>query len=134
MNLRNSDKDATGRAKTFRETMNRSERLLWSRINAGKTGFKFRRQYPVGPYVLDFYCPEALLCVELDGDCHTERETTDRLRDETLAELGIETLRIGTAALWPEIDGFVGLIRIRCEERVAELGVNRTGPPPTPPP
>jgi very-short-patch-repair endonuclease len=63
--------------------MNLTERLLWSRINSDKTGFDFRRYYPVGPYVLDYYFCEALLCVELDSECHTTCADKDTLRDKT---------------------------------------------------
>ncbi len=91
MNLRNAQQTATNRAKALRQSMSRSERFLWSKLRAGRTGFSFKRQYPVGPYVRDFYCPEALLCVELDGDCHGERIERDAERDRVLEELGVAT-------------------------------------------
>ena len=58
-------------------------------------GYKFRRQHPVSPYVLDFYCHSALLAIELDGfgHGHPEKQATDRERDRILAEMGIKTIR-----------------------------------------
>lgn len=58
-------------------------------------GYKFRRQHPIVPYILDFYCHSALLAVELDGfgHGHPEKQATDRERDRILGKLGIKTLR-----------------------------------------
>ena len=59
------------RAKELRKTMTVSERRLWNWLrNRSFSGFKFRRQVPVGPYVLDFYCPALKLGIEVDGRHH----------------------------------------------------------------
>ena len=50
--------------------MTKPERLLWWALRRKQTGFHFRRQHPAGPYVLDFYCDTARLCVEADGVSH----------------------------------------------------------------
>src|SRR5205085_6433162 len=58
-------------AQTLRREMSPPERLLWSRMRGSALGgLKFRRQHPFDPYVLDFYCHEARLCVEIDGWDH----------------------------------------------------------------
>jgi very-short-patch-repair endonuclease len=59
-------------------------------------GFKFRKQPPLGPYALDFYCRQAGLAIEVDGISHEmgDRPGRDKKRDDWLAQLGIETLRI----------------------------------------
>ena len=73
----------------------------------GVGGAKFRRQFGVGPYILDFYCAEALLAVELDGDVHgqPQQERHDRRRDQFVADLGIKVLRYWNEELRANLDG-----------------------------
>ena len=70
------------------------EVLLWQALRARPTGLKFRRQHPSGPYVLDFYCEEASLAIEVDGMAHDSRQKRDAERDEWLAARGIRSCRI----------------------------------------
>jgi len=57
------------------------ERILWGLVRHRQLGgFKFRRQQPLGPYLADFFCEEANLVVELDGESHTDRSTHDEAR------------------------------------------------------
>jgi very-short-patch-repair endonuclease len=86
------------RARRLRDSMTRQELGLWLRLkNRQLGGFKFRRQHPVGPYILDFYCPEARLAVEIDGDVHNHPNQIehDRRRDAFFRERGVKTLRLG---------------------------------------
>ena len=62
-------------------------------------GSHFRRQHPIGPYILDFYCAEANLCIEVDGPVHTEQADRDQRRSEWLAREGISVLRLSTAEI-----------------------------------
>ena len=78
---RNLDEEALTRARELRRKMTWAEIKFWNRVKQQKFGFKFRRQHPFGPYVLDFYCAEARLAVELDGSSHNERGEADLLRD-----------------------------------------------------
>ncbi len=82
--------------------MSVSEKVLWECLRKDKLGFRFKRQESVGPYTLDFYCPEARLCVEVDGEQHAERRTQDEARDDWLGKRGIYTLRV------PSLDLFEG--------------------------
>ena len=85
------------RAKRLRKEMTRAEAKLWTAIRANKLeGHRFRRQHPLGPYVLDFYCDSLRLAVELDGGWHRTDEAIlrDHLRDTWLAERGVRTLRL----------------------------------------
>lgn len=71
--------------------------MLWARLrNRGLKGLKVRRQHPIGSLVLDFYCPDYRLAIEVDGGIHLEPEVRlrDRTRDEVLSDLGIRTLRV----------------------------------------
>lgn len=77
--------------------MSLPEVLLWTELRGRRLdGLKFRRQQPIGPYLVDFYCPAANLAVEIDGEAHTAdaRSEQDQNRDVRLAERGIFTLRI----------------------------------------
>ena len=90
------------RAKSLRRPMTPQELGLWLRVkNRQLGGFKFRRQHPIGPYILDFYCAEVRLAVEIDGQAHwsPERERHDARRDAYLRGMGIETLRLSTESL-----------------------------------
>ena len=65
--------------KAFRQQLRREstpcERILWRHINGRQiNGLKFRRQHGFGPYVMDFYCPEIKLCIEVDGVVHESEE------------------------------------------------------------
>ncbi len=61
----------TKRARALRNNMTGTERLLWIHLRGRKLeGWKFRRQHPIGEYIVDFYCPAARLVVELDGSSH----------------------------------------------------------------
>ncbi|MCY1310873.1 hypothetical protein D9M70_611130 [compost metagenome] len=74
-----------------------AERHLWRRLRARQLGgLKFRRQHPEGDYVLDFYCQEKRLAVELDGGQHFVEPERDRLRDSWLAGRGIQVLRFSS--------------------------------------
>jgi very-short-patch-repair endonuclease len=84
-------------AKILRRNASLSERKLRPLLNRKVIGFKFRYQHPVKNYILDFYCPKALLCVELDGDQHVL--VKDEKRDAEMDELGIVTYRIRTSDL-----------------------------------
>ena len=86
------------RARRLRREMTLPEVVLWKALKGrGLEGLKFRRQQPVGPYVLDFYCTTARLAVELDGSLHDDpaRAARDLARDRWLHEQGIRVLRLG---------------------------------------
>jgi very-short-patch-repair endonuclease len=99
--LRTSD-ITLARARSFRKSLTSPELGLWLRLkNRKHGGFKFRRQHPIGPYVLDFYCAEARPAVEIDGEVHNSPDQVahDRRRDAYFREHGIETLRLGASLL-----------------------------------
>jgi len=82
------------RARELRRKMTDAERRLWARLRDRRLGgHKFRRQEPIGPYVVDFVCAEAGLVVEVDGSQHAEREEYDAARTRYLEERGHRVLR-----------------------------------------
>jgi very-short-patch-repair endonuclease len=100
-------------ARCLRHRLTLPEGLLWRAIKAGKAdGLKFRKQHPIGPYVLDFFCHEASLCVEVDGASHGfgNRPELDVRRDDWLAAKGIRTLRISASLVLDEVDDAVRMI------------------------
>ena len=69
--------------------------MLWDALRAKRlSGLKFRRQHPVGPFFVDFYCPEHRLAVEVDGPIHEQHATRDRVRQRLLEEHGIWFIRL----------------------------------------
>jgi very-short-patch-repair endonuclease len=88
-------KDMTERARNLRGNMTDAERHLWQALRRDQlNGLSFRRQHPVGPYTLDFYCPRLRLAVEVDGGQHAElRKESDDRRTQWLAEKGVTVVR-----------------------------------------
>ena len=83
------------RAKQLRETQTDVERLLWFRLRARQLdGYKFRRQSPIGAYVVDFVCAECKLVVEIDGAQHTVQQTRDNKRSAWLEGQGYRVIRL----------------------------------------
>ncbi len=85
--------------KSFRRLLRQQpiscERILWQKIRNQQLGYKFRRQYGISSYVVDFYCPELKLIIEIDGATHgTESEIAhDLIRQEYLETLGLNVKR-----------------------------------------
>ncbi len=85
------------KARSLRHHSTRAETLLWHELRDLKAGgLKFRRQSPIGPYIVDFVCPSARLIVEVDGDWHETEAARrhDANRDSYLRSLGYSLLRI----------------------------------------
>jgi very-short-patch-repair endonuclease len=82
------------RARELRQEATPAEQVLWDALRAGRLdGLKFRRQHPVGRFVLDFYCAAHRLCIEVDGAVHEQQRDRDAARDEALRAHGVRTLR-----------------------------------------
>jgi very-short-patch-repair endonuclease len=117
-------------AKRLRRAMTLPEVVLWSVLRGARIdGLRFRRQHPIGPYVLDFYCPSARLCVEIDGAVHAldAQAGHDRERDAWLAQNGIRVLRVAAADVLDDrcIDDVV-----RSIVHAAAPSTGYAGPPP----
>ena len=114
------------RARALRITMSKPERLLWSALRKDKLGVRFRKQHPAGPYVLDFYCDSAKLCVEVDGETHEFTAKRDSRRDRWLADQGVRTLRIPAREVLRNLEGAVQFIAAEVQAPSDPL----RGPPP----
>lgn len=85
---------STFRARALRRSATRAERTLWALLRGRRLqGAKFRRQHPLGPYFVDFFCEEARLVVEVDGAHHFPPPRRDRVRDALLRAAGLTVLR-----------------------------------------
>ncbi|MFI4963961.1 MAG: endonuclease domain-containing protein [Caulobacterales bacterium] len=105
------------RARTLRSNPTATERLLWSRLRQRRLGgLKFRRQVPMGPYVLDFLCLRHRLVVEADGPFHDPQR--DASRDAWLNAKGFRVLRFSNE----EIRGAPDLVAARILAALDELG------------
>jgi len=90
------------RARQLRQDDTWAEKLMWHWLRDRRfSGYKFRRQHPVGKYVLDFFCEEAELNIELDGSQHgfPDQRKHDEEREKFLKSLGIKTLRFWNSQL-----------------------------------
>ena len=94
--------------KELRSHATPAEAVLWKMLKGRNAdGMKFRRQQGIGPYVLDFYCPELRLCVELDGSSHDYKYEYDEQRTEFLQKQGIRVLRFRNEQVWQGLDSVV---------------------------
>ena len=83
------------KARQLRRNPTETEEILWDCVKGKKLGVRFRRQHPMGKYVLDFYCHQARLVVEIDGDYHHEKHqiAIDKKREEDLVNWGFKVIR-----------------------------------------
>jgi very-short-patch-repair endonuclease len=103
------------RRRALRRNSTDAENALWSRLRAKRfEGFKFRRQHPCGPFILDFYCPARHLAVELDGGQHFEpsAQSYDDRRTAYLRRRGINVLRFPTDLAFREPDAVLESIAL----------------------
>jgi very-short-patch-repair endonuclease len=104
-------------ARRLRRNMTPAEQRLWEALKGRHlAGLKFRRQHPVGPFVLDFYCPERKLVVELDGAIHDNQVNGDHARTEQLAGYGYRVIRLGNEEVFHDLDSVVRRILRSAEE------------------
>jgi very-short-patch-repair endonuclease len=102
--------------------MTTTEGLLWNlTLKSKKTGFRFLRQKPIGEYIVDFYCSQLLLVVEVDGESHMYTEARDVRRSRYLESLGIRIVRYTNAQIYVELDYVLSHLMRTLAERVEEL-------------
>ena len=101
--------------KTLRNNPTPAESALWEQLRAGRlNGSRWRRQYSIGNYILDFYCPKSHLCVELDGKEHftMQGDTADYDRTEFLKSQGVTVIRFENREIWEDINRVLAAIRM----------------------
>ena len=126
---------ALKRARAGRKAMTAPEVRLWQVLRGSRVGaLRFRRQHAIGSYILDFYCPEKRLAVEVDGEHHgsAEGRLHDRRRDVWLANQGIAVLRVLARDVMTD-EGLEALVRDEGLEALVRDLEARGGWPPPPP-
>jgi cyclase len=100
-------------AKLLRKKGTSAEQFLWTIIRNRKIlGFKFRRQHPIKYFIADFYCHEAFLVIELDGNIHELEniKTYDQKREEIINSLGITVLRFTNDEVFSDVDNLINKV------------------------
>ena len=108
-------------SRDLRNNMTDAEQLLWQRLRRKQIlGLQFYRQKPILNFIVYFYCPAANLVIECDGGQHYTAEglEADRARDQALAQLGLNMLRLDNRQILTEIDGVVEKIYCVVEQRL----------------
>ena len=108
------DPELLRRAAELRQHMTPEERIMWQELRGNRLGVHFRRQQPLAPYIVDFYCHHLRLVVEIDGSPHRQQQGYDRLRDSYLVRLGIRVLRLPNDAIRDDLPAVIRSIRAAC--------------------
>ena len=99
------------KARQLRKNATEAERLMWERLrNRRLAGWKFRRQAPIGPYIVDFVCFERRLIIEVDGGHHQSQAEDDKARTVWLESQGFRVLRFWNNEVLTEISGVASSI------------------------
>ncbi len=113
MNAFFNRRDETEKRWQLRRSIPDAEVILWSRLKGRQLlGCKFRRQFSVGSFVIDFFSVEIKLGIELDGDSHFQVGATeyDRKREQFIQSFGIKTLRFLNTEIYDNLDGVMEMI------------------------
>src|SRR5207245_5291981 len=121
------NKRLTAFARQLRRDLTPAEKILWKYLRDRRfVNLKFRRQYPIGEYILDFFCPRFGVVVEIDGETHLGRAQADQTRDRWLEALGCKVLRIWNTDVYEDLDTVQEAIWQTCNER-QQKGCRRSG-------
>ena len=122
------------RARDMRRSLTPPEARLWRYLKGqALDGFAFRKQHPIGPYILDFYCASAKLAVEVDGAIHDQSDQIrhDQRRTAWLAERGVRVIRIAALDVRDELNGVLDYISREVRSWVASMTAQAESPPPS---
>lgn len=125
--------DALSRSRELRKFATEAEKILWRELRSRRLeGFKFRRQFWIGPFIADFACVEGKLVVEADGSQHGTRRDYDVGRDAYLCGEGFRVIRVWNNEVTENLDGVLTAIRAALLERVPSPSHASHGPLPLP--
>ena len=107
-------------AKLLRSNSTNTENLLWQELRNKKLGFKFRRQHPLGIYIVDFYCHEAKLVIEIDGAYHNNKDQKiyDQKRTNHIIASGLSEIRFSNKEIETDFDIVLQSIRLAINEKI----------------
>lgn len=110
-------------AKEHRRNATAPERNLWQALRQRRTGMRFRRQAPVGNWIVDFWCPRLKLAVEVDGDYHEDNRDEDERRDAGLRKMRVTVLRFTNQHVEEGLDSVLDQIHRTAEQLADNLGI-----------
>lgn len=105
-------------ARALRKNQTTAEKIIWQKLRSRQlAGFKFRRQHNIGKFIVDFYCDEIKLIIEIDGDVHAykQRENHDKERQKILESKGFEIARYTNYEVFNNLNGVLDDILRKCE-------------------
>jgi very-short-patch-repair endonuclease len=108
----------------LRNNMPNAEAILWSKLRRRQMmGYKFRRQFSINQYIVDFYCPELKLAIELDGDTHFigDAAENDEKREKEIEEYGVIFLRFQNNEIYRNLN----CVLISIAEKIKVLESNK---------
>jgi very-short-patch-repair endonuclease len=112
-----SHPNTQSRAKELRSEQTPPEKMLWNALRSRRLmGLKFRRQRPIGRYIVDFICVEHKLILEIDGDTHVDQIDYDADRTKYLINLGYRVLRFTNRDVVNNLDGVIETILAACSK------------------
>ena len=110
--IRGTTPEIEAAARCLRRNMTPAEQKLWDALKGKQLdGLKFRAQHPVGPFILDFWCPARKLVVELDGGSHEGREAEDEARTQRLQDYGYRVIRFRNEEVLTDLSSVLERIR-----------------------
>lgn len=108
--------DVMHAAKELRHPMTEAENILWARLRDRRLGgYKFRRQHAISFFILDFFCAEKRLAIEVDGPSHLEQVEYDQWRTERLNDFGIRVIRFTNREVECQVEAVLGVILAVCQ-------------------
>ena len=99
------------RAKYLRNNSTLSEVLFWLQIKKQKLGYDFHRQKPIGNYIVDFFCSELMLAIEIDGVSHNDKLKYDKTRQRKIENLGIRIIRFRDVDIKQNLNGCLDFLK-----------------------
>ena len=106
-------------ARILRKNMTFHEKLLWEKLKLKQiNGLRFRRQHPINIFIVDFYCHEAKLVVEIDGDIHLQRKEYDAGRSAEMKKYCIKVIRFKNSEVENNIENVIKRIENEIEKRM----------------
>jgi very-short-patch-repair endonuclease len=111
-------------ARELRRRTTDTEQRVWGIVRRRQIdGLLFRRQHPIGPYIVDFVCVETRIVIEIDGEIHTDQQEYDAERDDYLQQVGYAVLRFTVDRVLNDLNGVLADIKAAC----ASSPLPRTG-------
>ena len=109
-------------ARRLRSKSTKAEILLWQYLKGKQMeGYDFHRQRPINSYIVDFFCSELMLAIEIDGISHDQKMEADRIRQKRLESFGVKILRFLDDDVKENLEGVVMRIKEWIEEYVSDL-------------